>query len=186
MAKKRKNEETQNVDPADQTIKPDTTSGMVDLAYMGTVAFNVNHLETRWETGYQREIDSEHIEKLLASFRVGIQLFAPAARMSAACSRQTFQKILSQFKQEHPDRDASVEHLELLSKVHHRGSSFTDFIYLVNYPESEPKPILYAGQHRRRALIQAVESQENARKLGQLKGVEEASIQNACVTLPSN
>ncbi|SRR6266487_863932 len=180
MAKKRKAAEVIQ-DAGGSQIKQDATSGLLELAYMGTVALNVNHLDTQWKIGQQREIDPVHIDKLLDSFKSGIRPYAPATRMSAICTQAVFQKILKQFKEENPGSENSMEEIQKMSRMHHRGSSFTDFVHVKEYPAFESFPILYAGQHRRWALLQAVERQKMAIQTGTLKGDENTSWQNVCI-----
>ncbi len=91
---KKKTEKRETSESIRSIIQQDMTSEMLKQVYMRTIVLNVNHLNTTWKIEQQQEIDSKHIEKLQESFQVRIRPYKITIRMKAACSHETFEKIL--------------------------------------------------------------------------------------------
>jgi hypothetical protein len=167
MAPRRKLKE--ELDPGTQYVEPlapDQTKIELEKAFLGTIVMDVRWLSTTWKTGKQREIDVIHLNGLKESFKAGVRQYAKESRMLGLCSEDTFIALIQHHTtrmQAQAKTDRPIELDAMIAKTRsYQGSTYSDFVYLTDYPQDVPKPTLAAGQHRRAALLSIIDEQQKA------------------------
>lgn len=146
-----------------EVIVEDLIHAHVAQSYMGTVMMDVRSFDTAWpEQGSNREIDPEHVSKLIEKFKSGIRRCAAETRLKASTSRETFYQCIRPKMQGLGYSDES-EWKGILTVMY--GSTENDIVE-IEWPEGMKKPFLDCGQHRRAALVQVLKNQiKEARQL---------------------
>ncbi|KAJ9200443.1 hypothetical protein DTO164E3_4018 [Paecilomyces variotii] len=117
-------------------------------------------LNPPWKDSSNRDLDWKHVQTLRKDFTQGIHRFKPESRLKATTSETSFLKILKAYQQL---SGKNMDIPTIKNKAHSgKGSAINNFVFLLELPKDIEQPILQSGQHRRQALLSALEDQAAA------------------------